>query len=275
MNSRFSRIVRACAALLILPNINSGRAQAPALPQFLPGETLSYDVQWSIFTAGSVVATLVDSGQGALPSKITTTARSQGFASLLFKVQDTFDSFFDPQTLCSTRIAKRINENSRHKEINIAFDAQRGVALRDERDVNSPNVSPRHAENKIPACTVDIVTAFYFLRRHDLHVGRDIHLTLNDGGESHDVTVEVQARESIQTALGNRMAFRLEPKIFGTLYKKRGRLLVWLSDDDQRLPLRLKMTISVGTFTGDLKSVTALPAIRPAAHLHGENPSGR
>ncbi|HEV2349902.1 MAG TPA: DUF3108 domain-containing protein [Terriglobia bacterium] len=266
MNFRLSCIVCPCVALLLLANINLGRAQAPSLPQFPPGETLTYDVEWSIFTVGSVVATLVDRGHGAIPSEITTTARSQGFASLLYKLQDTFDSFFNPQTLCSTRITKKISENSRHREVDIVFNAERGIALRDERDLNSLKAPPKHVENNIPACTEDIVTAFYFLRRHALRVDQDIHMSLNDGGESHDVTIEVQARESIQTALGNRMAFRLEPKIFGTLYKKKGRLLVWLSDDDQRLPLRLKMTISVGTFTGNLRSVAALPASLPAAH---------
>lgn len=266
MNSRRFLIVCVCAALLIPANANLRAAQSPALPPFPRGETLTYDVEWSIFTAGNVVATLVDPGQGAMPSEISTTARSQGFASLLFRLQDTFNSFFDPQTLCSNRITKMISENSRHREINIVFNAERGLALRDERDLNSPNAPPKHVENKIPACTEDIVTAFYFLRRHDLHLGQNIHMSLNDGGESHDVTVEVQARESIQTALGNRMAIRLEPKIFGTLYKKKGSLLVWLSDDNQRLPLRLKMKIAVGTFTGNLKSVTTLPANRPAAH---------
>src|SRR5579862_132373 len=266
MNLRFSRIVGVGIALLILANSNHGRAQAPSLPPFPPGETLTYDVEWSIYTAGSVVARLVDPGRGAMPSEINTTARSQGFASLLFKVQDSFDSFFEPRTLCSGRISKKINENSRHREVDIVFNAERGIASREERDLNSPNAPPKHAETRIPACAEDIVTAFYFLRRHDLRVGQDVHMSLNDGAEPHDVTVEVQALESIQTPLGNRMAFRLEPKIFGTLYNKKGRLLVWISDDDQRLPLRLKMIISVGTFTGNLRSVTTVPGNRAATN---------
>jgi len=264
MSLRLSRIVCACVALLIPVNSNLGRAQSSSLPPFPPGETLSYDVDWSIFTAGRVVATLVNPGEGAMPSHITTTASSQGFASLLFRVQDTFDSFFNPQTLCSNRITKTISENSRHRQIDVVFNEEQGLALRDERDLNSPNAPPKRVENKIPACVEDIVSAFYVLRRHDLHVGENIHMTLNDGGESHDVTVEVQARELIQTALGNRMAFRLEPKIFGNFYKKKGSLLVWISDDNQRLPLRLRMKISVGAFTGNLKAVTTLPADHPA-----------
>jgi uncharacterized protein DUF3108 len=267
MKFKIFRIFSASLALLIITTANPGRAQTPRHSAFAPGETLTYDVNWSIFTAGRVVATLVKSGKdGTDPSEIITTARTQGFASLLFKIQDDFDSFFNSQTLCSRRIVKKVNENSRRREINIAFNTDRGVAVQDDRDLNTPNAPPKHVENKISGCVEDIVTAFYFLRNQPLRVGQDIHISLNDGGQTHDVVVKVQARDQLHTAVGNRMAFRLEPKIFGTLYNKKGRLLVWLSDDAQRLPLQIKMTISVGTITGNLKSVTMAPAIGSAGH---------
>ncbi|MHB8652314.1 MAG: DUF3108 domain-containing protein [Terriglobia bacterium] len=260
-------MIKISVALLIITSVSPGRAQAPGHFPFAPGETLTYDVNWSIFTAGRVVATLLKPGNGGTdPTEIITTARTQGFASLLFKVQDDFDSFFNPQTLCSRRILKKVNENNRRREISIVFNTDRGVAVQDDRDLNTPKAPPKHVENKISGCVEDIVTAFYFLRHQPLRVGQDIHVTLNDGGQTHDVTVEVQAREQLHTALGNRMAFRLEPKIFGTLYNKKGRLLVWLSDDAQRLPLQIKMTISVGTITGNLKSVTMAPANGSPGH---------
>ena len=184
----------------------------------------------------------------------------------MYKVEDTFHSVFNPQTLCSSHISKQANEGSRRREIEISFDTDRGKAIQDERDLNAPNAPPKHVENQIPPCVEDIVTAFYFLRHQSFRVGQDIHLVMNDGGQTHNVTVEVQAREQLQTALGNRQAFRVEPKIFGTLYNKKGRLLVWFSDDEQHLPLRIKMTISVGTITGNLKSVTSQPVIGSFGH---------
>jgi len=70
------------------------------------------------------------------------------------------------------------------------------------------------------------------------------------------VTLDVQAREGIQTPLGNRSAIRVEPKVFSGLFKRKGRMLVWFSDDDQHLPLRIKFMIAVGNITATLKSVT-------------------
>jgi hypothetical protein len=81
-------------------------------------------------------------------------------------------------------------------------------------------------------------------------------LPVNDGSKTYEVTVEVQAREPIQTPLGNREAFRVEPKVFGGLFKRKGRMLIWFSDDAQHLPLRIKFLVSIGSLTGTLRSVS-------------------
>ena len=60
--------------------------------------------------------------------------------------------------------------------------------------------------------------------------------------------------------MGRRFAFRVEPTVFGGLYKRKGRMLIWFSDDPQRLPLRIKAVISVGTIVGELQSATQSPA---------------
>ncbi|MGA2611304.1 MAG: DUF3108 domain-containing protein, partial [Terriglobia bacterium] len=87
-------------------------------------------------------------------------------------------------------------------------------------------------------------------------IGKPLHLPVNDGSKTYDVTLDVQAREGIQTPLGNRSAIRVEPKVFSGLFKRKGRMLVWFSDDDQHLPLRIKFMIAVGPITATLKSVT-------------------
>ena len=231
-------------------------AQAKTLP-FQPGERLTYDVTWSVFQAGTVSATLQSTVQGSKDDyTVITTAHSQGFVSLLFNVDNQFRSLFDPKTLCSERISKKINEGRRRKETEIVFDSQRKLAILDERDLNKPHDPPKHAENEIPNCVEDVVTAFYYLRNQDFQVGKPLHLPLNDGSKTYDVTLDVQDRETIQTPLGHRSAIRIEPKVFSGLFKRKGRMLVWFSNDDQHLPLRIKFMIVVGPITATLKSVT-------------------
>jgi hypothetical protein len=243
-------------AALALANLVLPAAQEKT-PPFEPGESLTYDVTWSIFHAGTVSATLQGEGQGSKGKyTVITTAHSQGFVTLLFNVHNEFRSFFDPRTLCSERISKKINEGRRHKETEIVFDSQRKQAILDERDLNKPHEPPKHAENEIPNCVEDVVTAFYYLRSQDFQIGKPLQLPVNDGAKTYDVTLDVQAQEALQTPLGNRSAIRVEPKVFSGLFKRKGRMLVWFSDDDQHLPLRIKFVIAVGPITATLKSVT-------------------
>lgn len=245
-------------ATIVLLGLGVAIARETGAP-FAPGETLTYDVTWSIFPAGEVSATLRSVAEGQTDAyEVTTAARSQGFVSLLYNVQNEFHSLFDPQTGCSRRITKKINEGRRHKDTSILFDSARRLAILDERDLTKPHDPPKHAENEIPSCVEDVVTAFYFLRRQNFRVGQSIRLPVNDGSKTYEVTVEVQAREKIQTPLGSFEAFRAEPKVFSGLFKRKGRILIWFSDDEQHLPLRIRAMISVGSITGTLKSASGL-----------------
>jgi len=178
---------------------------------------------------------------------------------LLYSVQDEFRSVFNPETVCSERISKRISEGRRHKQTEIVFDHARRLAILDERDLDKPGSLVKHVENDIPPCAEDVVTAFYYVRRQPLRVGDQVQLPINDGSKTSDVRVEVQAREKIETPFGTRDAFRAEPTVFGSLLKRKGRMLIWFSDDEQRLPLRIRAMISVGAITANLKSVKTTP----------------
>ena len=226
---------------------------------FVSGETLTYDLTWRIFHAGTVTATLTRSGRGPQdPYQVKTTAQSRGFVSLLYNVQDEFRSSFDPQTICSERISKRINEGRRHKQTEIFFDHVRKLAILDEHDLDKPGTPPKHDQNPILPCTEDVVTAFYYVRRQPLRVGSQIRLPINDGSQTSEVRVDVQARESIDTAFGPREAFRVEPTVFNVLLKRKGRMLIWFSDDEQHLPLRIRAVMSLGAITANLTSAKTI-----------------
>jgi hypothetical protein len=255
------RILRVAALSLLAFLAVSLTGAAEDAPQpFTPGEMLSYDVTWSIFRAGEVNAALRSVGEGSNDAyEVTTTARSQGFVSLLFNVNNEFRSLFNPETLCSERIMKKINEGRRHKDTLIVFEKVRNLALLDERDLTKPDAPAKHAENEIPPCVEDVVSAFYYLRRQHLEVGHTIELPVNDGSKTRKVVAEVQAREKVQTPAGTFDAFRVEPKVFNGLLKRKGRMLIWFSADNQRLPLRIKAMISLGSITGTLRSVSYAP----------------
>jgi Protein of unknown function (DUF3108) len=260
------KLYRSCLALaivLLAMSAQYGSAQ-PAGNEpapFRPGETLNYDVNWSVFPAGKITATLSEDKDGPDDSYvITTTANSQGFVSLLYNVHDEFHSVFNPQTLCSIKISKQINEG-RHKRLTkITFDRYSGLAILDEHYLGNGNKPPKHDEHEIPPCVQDIITAFYYVRSQPLHMGDKIRLSVNDGSKTKVVVATVTSRKEIQTPMGVHEALRVEPSVFGNLYeKKKGKLAIWFSDDEYHFPLRIRATLALGAITGTLTSVTPAP----------------
>jgi hypothetical protein len=163
-------------------------------------------------------------------------------------------------------MVKKVNEGHRHKDTQIAFDYARKLALLDERDLNQPQAPPKHAEFDIPPCVEDVVTAFYYLRRQHLEVGHTVELPVNDGSKTQRVIVEVQAREKVQTPMGTFDAIAGRSPRFSTASSKgKGRMLIWFSDDERQLPLRIKAMMAVGSITGTLRSVTYPKRRRPPA----------
>jgi hypothetical protein len=256
MQESNSRPVTAWIFVFLLITFAAGYAQKSPEP-FPPDEMLTYDVMWTIFRAGVVTASVRTAGDANRDAyEFTATARSEGFVPLLFNVDNVFRATSSRQTLCSEGIVKQVNEGHRHKDTRITFDYTRKLALLNERDMNQPKDPPKLAANDIPPCVEDVVTAFYYLRRQRLEVGHTIELPVNDGSKTQRVIVDVQAHEKVQTPLGTFDAIRVEPKVFGGLLKRKGRMLIWFSDDDRELPLRIKAMISVGSITGTLRSVT-------------------
>ena len=240
---------------------SSAQSVEKKLQAYSPGEKLTFDVSWSVFPAGKITATLSRDNDG--PSdfyRVTTTADSQGFASLLYKVQDKFQSVFNPETVCSIEISKQINEGGRHKITKITFDRKRGLAILDERDAGSADKHPKHEEHEIPPCAQDIITAFYYVRSQPLRVGQSIKLAVNDGSKTKIVVAAITGRMKIHTPLGDREALRVEPSVFGNLYEnKKGKIVIWFSDDEYHFPLRIRAALKMGAITGTLTSISPAP----------------
>jgi hypothetical protein len=83
-----------------------------------------------------------------------------------------------------------------------------------------------------------------------------VQLPVSDGRKSAAVKVEAQEREQIKTPAGTFKAVRYEINLLnGVVYSRKGRAFVWLTDDERRLPvqIRLRMSFPLGTVTLDLE----------------------
>lgn len=243
----------------VIPLSDKPSSPLSTLP-FEVGEKLSYDVYWKIFDAGTATMVLADRVwyQNEEMYKVNAVVRSAGIVSSLFKVVDVFESFFHTKELCSYRILKDLQEGRRHRSTVVTFDRRSLTALMEDKDLTKPESGIKRVESSIPGCVQDVISALYVIRTKNLKVGESVHFPISDGGRTYDVIVEIQALEEIRTPVGSFQTLRLEPRVFDGLFKSRGRLFVWVTNDRVKMPVQLKARMNIGTITAALSQVSKI-----------------
>jgi hypothetical protein len=234
----------------------------PSLGPFQIGETFTYNISWKIFDAGIATMTMNDRFryQGDEVYKITASVKSSGLIATLFPVQDFFESYLEVKENCSRKIVKQVNEGWRHREITVAFDPRIRKALMQDKNLSKPQEPATQTETSIPPCVQDVISALYVVRAMPMKVGDHFRLAINDGGRTYDVEIEVQAEETIKTPAGSFNTLRVEPQVFGGLFKKKGRMFIWFSKDAVKVPVQIRARILIGTITAALAKIEKGPS---------------
>lgn len=210
-------------------------------------ERLSYTVEWRLIHAGNAV---VETG----PTSDTVKLESAGLVSTLYRIQDNYRVQFD-SSFCATSSLMDAREGSRHRETAITFDRSRNRAFLTEKDLIRNRVVSK-ADVQIPACAHDVITALKQLRRTKVDVGKTVQLPVTDGRKAAEVKIEAQEREQVITPAGRFNTVRYEVNLLnGVVYSRTGRVFVWLTDDERRLPVqfRMRMNFPLGTVTLELE----------------------
>jgi len=210
-------------------------------------ERLSYNIEWRLIHAGNMV---VDSGPTADVIKL----ESAGMVSALYKVDDTYREQFD-SSFCASSSLMNSKEGSRHRETAINFDRNRDRAFLTEKDLIKNKIVSM-TDVQIPTCAHEVITALKQLRRTKVDVGQSVQIPVTDGRKEASVKVEAQEREQVITPAGTFNTVRYEINLLnGVVYSRSGRVFVWLTDDDRRLPvqIRLRLSFPLGTVTLELE----------------------
>jgi hypothetical protein len=212
--------------------------------------TLSFTVDWRVFTAGVAVFKLDQVG-GDL--RISTTADTTGAVNLLFPVVDRFQSGFDLKTGCSTGFHKQIQENRRRIATDLTFDYAKGRQLQDERNLVKGTAT--HKEANIPACVTDDLAAIFYTPTQPLIVGQTVSFPLADSMRTITVGMKVEAREEIKTPAGTFQTVRVQATADEGVVKNRGSIWIWYTDDARHIPVQMQARLFFGTITFHLQSL--------------------
>ena len=218
----------------------------------IPGtEIFHYGAEWRLIRAGEAKLTYVPGQSGA---QANLELESTGLVSKLYKVDDDYKVALNRE-LCAKEIFLRAHEGRRRRETTVTFNDTEKKASYLERDTIK-NTVVKQNEIDIPGCVHDVIGGLLHLRTMKIEVGQSATLNMSDGKKSVVARVEAQEREEVKTSLGKYKTIRYEVFIFNNvLYGRKGRLFVWITDDERRLPvqIRARMQFHVGTLTFQLE----------------------
>lgn len=212
-------------------------------------QTLSFTVDWRVFTAGLAVFQLEQ--QGGV-EKITATADTVGGVTMLFPVIDRFQSGMDTKTGCSTGFSKQIQEGRRKISSDLSFEYGQGKQTLVERNLVRGTTKQQTAS--IPACVTDSLSAIFYAASQPLVVGQNVRFPLADSMRTVTVTMKVEAKEEIKTPAGTFQTIRVQPTADEGVVKNRGRIWIWYTDDARHIPVQIRASLFWGTITFHLQS---------------------
>jgi hypothetical protein len=253
------------AAFISTATAQDGGSAPPKIERPLPfrsGEVLTYEVSFSklIFsgTIGQLKLTVSDqpssTDSGPEHIEFRAEATSKGFFTRLFglKVNDLYKSIVsgdDLGLLSSTVITERGKLRYEYKTV---IDRQLGRVTYSERDLTKGS-GPKIKQADSPKWVHDALSAIYFARTLPLKEGSSFTIPISGEGRVYHIEVVVKDREQIAANSVNFRAVRLEAKIFdGRFIRRSGQMMVWLSDDARRIPLKAKIKTGGATITVEL-----------------------
>lgn len=219
---------------------------------FKVGEKLTYDVNYGFVTAG--IATFyipkIKRISGRDAYHVTFEVNTVPSFDWIFKVRDRYETYLDIEGLFPWRFEQHIREGSYSRDFSAFFDQRRGKAKTSE------------GEYDIPKYVNDIVSAFYFARTFDyskLKVDDRIHLKNFYKDKVYDLDIKYHGKETVNVPAGKFDCIVVEPLVQeGGLFKSEGSILVWMTDDVLKIPVKVKTKVIIGAIDGELTGYDGL-----------------
>jgi hypothetical protein len=154
----------------------------------------------------------------------------------------------------SARVSfKEIKEGKKHEIQSTLFDHAEQTVKFNAKDLNNAQVPPREKSAARQEGSLDLISAFYFVRLQKLKEGQLIRFPVNEGGVNYWFEIVVGKHEKLKTDCGKVKTIRLEPKLFGgKFFSKPGEMTMWVSDDNKHVPLKLLAKTPSGTVNAKL-----------------------
>lgn len=219
---------------------------------FKEGEKLTFDVKYGFVTAGvaemEIPRKTKISGRDAY--HVTFKVNTVPSFDMFFKVRDRYETYIDSEGLFPWRFEQHIREGGYSRDFSAFFDQRRGKAKTTEGSF------------EIPKYVNDILSAFYITRVNDffkMNIGDKISLENFYKDKVYPLDVVYRGKERISVGAGTFDCIIVEPLVQeGGLFKSEGNIIIWLSDDELKIPVKVKTKVVIGSIDSELTAYEGL-----------------
>ena len=224
---------------------------------FQSGEWFKFKMSYSGWFKAGEATLKVDEKKlnGKTVYHVVGKGKTTGAVNLFFKVRDRYESYFDKETGAPYKFIRKIDEGGHTKDIEIEFDHDKQKAI-----VNNK----KHKKVKTIATEKDVqdmVSMYYYLRNSiditDLKRGDEIMTNMFFDEENYGFKLKYLGKETIKVNINDSKVkvktLKFRPYVMaGRVFKEEESLTLWVSADKNKIPLRIKADLAVGSLRADL-----------------------
>ncbi len=226
---------------------------------FEPGEWLKFRLHYGFLNASYATLHVKSDNINGIPVyHVVGKGKTTGWASVFFKVDDTYESYFGKKDGKPYKFVRKINEGGYTKDLEIDFNYdEKKAVLNDKKHKKKINLA---LEDSIQ----DLVSAFYYLRNNyktdSLEVGKSITMKmLYDEDGVFNFKLKYLGKEVLKTKFGKVECHKFRPYVqSGRVFKEQESLSLWVSNDRNRIPIRISADLAVGAIKADLDGYNGL-----------------
>ncbi len=227
---------------------------------FQEGEWFKFEMSYSNFLkAGNATLEVKESKiKGKPVYHVVGKGWTTGAIKWFFKVKDRYESYFDKETGMPYKFIRKIDEGGHTKDIEIDFNHEKQEAFVENKKYKTKKTIATEKDVQ------DMVSAFYYLRNNyetdDIKVGEVVSLNMFFDEENYNFKLKFLGRETIDTELGGRMkTLKFRPYVMaGRVFKEQESLTLWVSADENKMPLKIKADLAVGSLQANLEAFKGL-----------------
>ncbi|NHE55832.1 DUF3108 domain-containing protein [Cyclobacterium plantarum] len=230
---------------------------------FTTGEELTFNVSYFFINAAEakmVISDQIHRIDGRPAYKIDVFGRTLSIFKL-FYVKDNWGSYIDTAQIVPFRAYRHIEEGNYRKHEVIDFDHQNQnaeVKLYDRENKNLTKIE--HFD--IPNNVQDIVSGYYLLRTMDLtglKKGDEVSIKGFFDKKNYNLKLTYEGMDEVSTEIGDFNTHVFSPTLpSNKLFRGKKPVKIWITADANRIPVKIKASMMVGSINMDIVSAKGL-----------------